>query len=140
MIVGDSDFFRTCPWPNEQQSVKHLLFFMNVQNSVGGEMVHLMLNNSEPISETCQRFSYAREDNSSKDGRLSFPSHFLFSILGSAAYYFPTTFHVFVTMSRRTWATENEVYKKFKWIPFKIDSVPWNGLLKRHLWRRMIDM
>jgi hypothetical protein len=43
-------------------------------------------------------------------------------------------------MSKRTWATENEVYKKFKWIPFKIDSVPWNGLLKRHLWRRMIDM
>jgi len=43
-------------------------------------------------------------------------------------------------MSKRTWSTENEVYKKFKWIPFKIDSVPWNGLLKRHLWRRMIDM
>ncbi len=43
-------------------------------------------------------------------------------------------------MSKRTWSTENEIYKKFKWIPFKIDSVPWNGLLKRHLWRRMIDV
>lgn len=43
-------------------------------------------------------------------------------------------------MSKRTWSTENEVYKKFKWIPFKIDSPPWNGLLKRQLWRRMIDM
>ena len=43
-------------------------------------------------------------------------------------------------MSKRTWSTENEIYKKFKWIPFKIDNVPWNGLLKRHLWRRMIDV
>ena len=54
-------------------------------------------------------------------------------------YYFPSVFHIFVTMSKRTWSTENDIYKKFKWIPFKIDSVPWNGLLKRHLWRRMID-
>jgi len=43
-------------------------------------------------------------------------------------------------MSKRAWSTENEMYKKFKWIPFKTDNAPWNGLLKRHLWRRMIDM
>ena len=55
-------------------------------------------------------------------------------------YYFPSIFHIFITLSKRTWSTENEIYKKFKWIPFKIDSIPWNGLLKRHLWRRMIDM
>ena len=61
------------------------------------------------------------------------------SIDSSIIYYFPSVFHIFVTMSKRTWSTENEIYKKFKWIPFKIDSIPWNGLLKRHLWRRMID-
>ncbi len=70
-----------------------------------------------------------------------FRFNFLFCKLESTTiYYFPSIFHIFVTMSKRTWSTENEVYKKFKWIPFKIDSVPWNGLLKRHLWRRMIDM
>lgn len=55
-------------------------------------------------------------------------------------FYSPLNYHLFLTMSKRTWSTENEIYKRFKWIPFKIDSVPWNGLLKRHLWRRMIDM
>jgi len=55
-------------------------------------------------------------------------------------YYFPSMFHIFITLSKRAWSTENELYKRFKWIQFKLDSAPWNGLLKRHLWRRMIDM
>ncbi len=55
-------------------------------------------------------------------------------------YYLPSVFHIFVTLSKRTCSTENEMYKKFKWIPFKLDGAPWNGLLKRYLWRRMIDM
>lgn len=65
---------------------------------------------------------------------------FFINLESTIVYYFSVNFHIFVTMSKRTWSTENEIYKKFKWIPFKIDSVPWNGLLKRHLWRRMIDM
>ena len=43
-------------------------------------------------------------------------------------------------MSKRVGSTENGIYKKFKWLPFKIDGAPWNGMLKRYLWRRMIDM
>jgi hypothetical protein len=70
----------------------------------------------------------------------NFQFSFFCELESTIIYYFPSIFHIFVTMSKRTWSTENEIYKKFKWIPFKIDSVPWNGLLKRHLWRRMIDM
>ena len=134
------DFFRTRPWPTEQQpsTTRHLLFLANTQNSVGTDALHLLLNN-ESISETCQQLCYCREDNPSKS-RSNVVFHPLGSHLESTTiYYFPLVFHIFVTMSKRTWSTENDIYKKFKWIPFKIDSVPWNGLLKRHLWRRMID-
>ena len=68
-------------------------------------MFNLMLNNSESISETCQKLSYAREDNSSRDKRSIFQSHFVFLMLGLTNYYFPTTFHIFVTMSKHTWAS-----------------------------------
>ena len=102
MIVRNLDFFQIRPWVNDQQLVRHLLFFINVQNSVGGEMFNLMLNNSESISETCQKLSYAREDNSSRDKRSIFQSHFVFLMLGLTNYYFPTTFHIFVTMSKHT--------------------------------------
>jgi hypothetical protein len=58
------DFFRTHQWPNEQQSVKYLLFFANVQNSVGTDILNLLLN-SESISDTCQKLYYSREEDSS---------------------------------------------------------------------------
>ncbi|CAF1036217.1 unnamed protein product [Adineta ricciae] len=117
------DFFRLNPWLNDQQSsTKYLLFLANIQNSVGTDILNLLLN-CEAISDTCQQLCYTKENDPKS----------------TISYYFPSVFHVFVTMSKRTWSTEHEVYKKFKWIPFKIDSVPWNGLLKRHLWRRMID-
>ncbi|CAF0974994.1 unnamed protein product [Adineta steineri] len=117
------DFFRTHPWLNEQQQfVKHVLYFANIHNSIGADILNLLLN-SESISDSCQRLYYSKRDNQQS----------------TIIYYFPSIFHIFITMSKRTWSTENEIYKKFKWIPFKIDSVPWNGLLKRHLWRRMID-
>ncbi|UJR23738.1 hypothetical protein I4U23_026715 [Adineta vaga] len=119
----EQDFFRTQPWLNDQQSIKHLLFFANIQNSVGTDILNILLN-SENISDICQRFFYTKENDSKS----------------TVIYYFPSVYHIFVTMSKRTWSTEHEIYKKFKWIPFKIDSVPWNGLLKRHLWRRMIDI
>lgn len=60
------DFFRTRPWINDQQSVKHLLFLVNIQNSVGGEMLNMILNNSQSASDACQKLSYSREENSSK--------------------------------------------------------------------------
>jgi hypothetical protein len=58
------DFFRIHQWPNKQQSVKHLLFFANIQNSVGIDILNLLLN-SGSISETCQKLSYSREEDSS---------------------------------------------------------------------------
>ncbi|CAF5027518.1 unnamed protein product, partial [Rotaria sp. Silwood1] len=120
----EHNFFRTHQWSNEQQSsTKYLLYFANIQNNGGTDILNLLLN-GESISDTCQQISYSREEDSKS----------------TTIYYFPSIFHIFITMSKRTWSTENEVYKKFKWIPFKIDSVPWNGLLKRQLWRRMIDI
>ncbi|CAF0742860.1 unnamed protein product [Rotaria sordida] len=120
----EQNFFRTYQWSNEQQlSTKYLLYFANIQNSVGTDILNLLLN-GESISDTCQQISYSREEDSKS----------------TIIYYFPSIFHIFITMSKRTWSTENEIYKKFKWIPFKIDNVPWNGLLKRQLWRRMIDI
>lgn len=116
------DFFRTRQWSREQQTVKHLLLFSNIQNSVGTEMLNLLFN-CETIGDTCHKLVYSKEEDTKS----------------LVTYYFPSIFHIFLTMSKRTWSTENEIYKKFKWIPFKIDSVPWNGILKRHLWRRMID-
>lgn len=101
-----------------------------------------LLFNSELIGDASLKFSHSREDEpGNRSVRLLNLFHFLpLENIGSVVtYYFPSVFHLFLTMSKRTWSTENEVYKKFKWIPFKIDSVPWNGLLKRHLWRRMID-
>ena len=100
-----------------------------------------LLFHGEPVSDTCSQLTYASENNSSTTRDDSLPEFVIdvFRLGASMTYYFPSLFHIFVTMSKRTWSTENDIYKKFKWIPFKIDSVPWNGLLKRHLWRRMID-
>jgi hypothetical protein len=58
------DFLRTNQWSNEQQqSVKHLLYFANIQNSVGTEILNLLLN-GELVSDTCQKLSYSREEDS----------------------------------------------------------------------------
>jgi hypothetical protein len=62
----DLDFFRTHPWPNEQLSVKHLLFFANVQNGVGTEILSLLLN-SESISDSCRKLCYFKEESSKDD-------------------------------------------------------------------------
>jgi len=99
-----------------------------------------LLFNSETMSDACQQLVYAKDEDTSnlKTMKLTVIS-LVFSLESCVTYYFPSVFHIFLTMSKRTWSTEHEIYKKFKWIPFKIDSVPWNGLLKRHLWRRMID-
>ena len=67
MFVVDLGF-QTRVWPSEQQSVKHSFYFMNAQKDVDDEILNSMLNNTESVSETCQKFFYAREDNSSKDG------------------------------------------------------------------------
>ncbi|CAF4329563.1 unnamed protein product [Rotaria socialis] len=120
----EQNFLRTNQWSNEQQSsTKYLLYFANIQNSAGTDVLKLLLN-GESSSGTCQKVSYTREEDSKS----------------TIVYYFPSMFHIFITMSKRTWSTEHEVYKKFKWIPFKLENPPWNGLLKRHLWRRMIDI
>lgn len=44
--------------------MKYLLFFSNIQNSVGTDILHLILN-SESISDTCQRLYYSREEDTS---------------------------------------------------------------------------
>ncbi|CAF1008863.1 unnamed protein product [Adineta steineri] len=57
------DFFRTHPWLNEQQQfVKHVLYFANIQNSIGADILNLLLN-SESISDSCQRLYYSKRDN-----------------------------------------------------------------------------
>ena len=63
-----SDFFRAHPWTNDQpQSVKYVLYFANIQNGVGTDMLNSLLN-SETISDTCQQFCYTREEDSSEKG------------------------------------------------------------------------
>jgi hypothetical protein len=57
--------FRIHQWPNEQPSIKHLLFFANVQNGVGAKILNLLLH-CESISDACQKLCYSTED-SSKD-------------------------------------------------------------------------
>lgn len=62
------DFFRTNQWQtknlDQHHSAKTLLYFANVQNSCGSDMINLLLN-SEIVSDTCFKLSYTREDNPS---------------------------------------------------------------------------
>ncbi|CAF0737811.1 unnamed protein product [Didymodactylos carnosus] len=120
----DADFFQTQKWTTSTKAskVKYLLYLYNVQNGIGIELLKLLLN-GKIVSDNCQMLDYISEYSDSP----------------SIVYYYPSTFHIFVTLSKRTWSNENDVLKQFKWIPFKIDAMPWNGILKRYLWRRMVD-
>ena len=70
-----SDFFRLNPWLNDQQSsTKHLLFFANIQNSVGTDILNLLLN-CEAISDTCQQLFYTKENDPSKSEHFSRKNH-----------------------------------------------------------------
>lgn len=61
------EFLRTHQWPNEQQSsTKYLLYFANIQNSVGTDVLNLLLN-GESVSNTCQKISHSTEEDSSND-------------------------------------------------------------------------
>jgi predicted transcriptional regulator len=60
------DFFRIHQSLNEQQqSIKHLLYFANIQNSVGTELLSLLLN-GESISDTGQKLCYTKQEDSSE--------------------------------------------------------------------------
>lgn len=118
-------FFRQELWSqNDATNSKKFLFFLpNIEKSCGKEFLTILLNSRSTL-ETCEEIRLSRENHPNRN---------------DSPFYCPSNFHLFVTMNKRTWSTENEIFKRFKWIPFKIDNVPWNGLLKRHLWRRMID-
>ena len=117
------------------------MYFSDIQNSIGQDILQLLLN-GESINDVCSKLIYTRGEIPSNEMTLIIADHFVFfySIDTTDTFYFPSKFHLFITLSKRLWPTENVIYKEFKWIPFKIENDPWNGLLKRHLWRRMIDV
>ena len=62
------DFLRTTEWQandlKKYHSTKVLLYFANIQNGSGTDMLNLLLNN-KAVSNICHKLFYPREDNPS---------------------------------------------------------------------------